>query len=105
MNATIRLEEAGDRAASLEVERRAFGSDEEAGIVEAVRDADGSFSLVAEREGEIVGHVFLSRAWVGDSPVVALGPIAVLPEEQGRGIGRALIEASLEEAAPAGRSP
>jgi putative acetyltransferase len=94
----VRLEQQRDRAASLEVERAAFGSDEEPGIVEAVRDDEGSFALVAEEDGEVVGHVQLSRAWVGDAPVVALGPIGVVPERQGRGVGSALIEGGLAEA-------
>jgi predicted N-acetyltransferase YhbS len=94
----IRLEEPDDRAASLEVERAAFGSDTEAGIVEAVRDEDGSFALVAEEEGEIVGHVQLSRVWVGADQVLGLGPIGVLPGRQGAGIGSALMGAALTEA-------
>ena len=52
----IRPEEPLDREAALEVERLAFGSDEEPGIVEAVRGDDGSFALVAEEEGAIVGQ-------------------------------------------------
>jgi predicted N-acetyltransferase YhbS len=34
---------------------------------------------VAEEAGEVVGHVQSSRAWIGVTPVVALGPIGVLP--------------------------
>jgi putative acetyltransferase len=46
----------------------------------------------------IVGHVQFSRAWVGDSPLVILGPVAVLSDHQRRGIGSKLIRRSLEEA-------
>jgi len=94
----IRLEEPADRDASLEVERLAFGSDEEPSIVEAVRDEEGSFALVAQEAGEVVGHVQLSRAWVGETPVLGLGPIGVVPERQRRGTGSALMRAALEEA-------
>jgi putative acetyltransferase len=94
----IRPEQPSDRDASLEVERTAFGSDEEPGIVEAVRDEEGSFALVAEEEGAVVGHVQLSRAWVGDTSVLALGPVGVLPERQRHGIGSELMRAALEEA-------
>ncbi len=82
----------------LSVEREAFGEDEEAEIVRAVRDLEGSFGLVAEEDGAVVGHVQLSRAWIGSDPVLALGPIGVLPARQGRGIGSSLVEAALEAA-------
>jgi putative acetyltransferase len=94
----IRPQEPEDRDDTVEVERLAFGSDEEAGIVEAVRDEEGSFALVAEEDGAVVGHVQFSRGWVGETPVLALGPVGVLPERQGRGIGSRLIRAGLEEA-------
>jgi putative acetyltransferase len=94
----VRLERPGDRAASVGVERAAFGSDEEVAVVLAVRDEEGSFALVAEDLGGIVGHVQLSRARIGRTGVLALGPIGVLPDRQGQGIGRALIEAAAEEA-------
>lgn len=95
----IRPERTEDRSASLEVERLAFGSQVEADIVEAVRGLPGSFALVGDRGGDVVGHVQCSRAWVGETPVVALGPIGVRPDHQGEGIGSALVRAALEEAA------
>lgn len=93
----VRLERPDDRDASVELERLAFGSDEEPRIVEAVRDERGSFALVADDDG-IVGHVQFSTAWVGADEVLALGPIGVRPERQGRGVGRSLVEGGLEEA-------
>lgn len=69
-------------------------------IVEALRDAEAlSISLVADLDGEIVGHVAFSEAEIGGSAPgwYLLGPIAVLPERQGRGIGRALVERGLAE--------
>lgn len=94
----IRLETPADRAAAIEVERAAFGEPQEATIVEVVRDEPGSFALVAETDGEVVGHVQLSTAWVGEDEVLALGPIAVAPASQRQGIGTALVAAALEEA-------
>jgi putative acetyltransferase len=94
----VRLERPADRAASIEVERAAFGQPLEAEIVEAVRGEHGAFALVAELDGEVVGHVQLSVAHVGEDEVIALGPIGVMPAHQGRGIGTALVAASLEEA-------
>ncbi len=63
----VRLEQPSDREASLEVERAAFGQPLEARIAETVRDEPGSFALVADDESEIVGHVQMSRAWVGET--------------------------------------
>jgi putative acetyltransferase len=94
----VRLESTADREASLEVERLAFEGPVEPAIVERVRDLEGAFALVAEDRGEIVGHVQFSRAWVGELPVVALGPIGVLPDRQREGIGSSLVAEGLEEA-------
>jgi predicted N-acetyltransferase YhbS len=94
----IRDERPGDREASLAVERVAFDTDEEAAIVAAVCDEEGSFALVAEEDREIVGHAQFTRAWIGGDAVVALGPMAVVPERQGGGIGSGLVRAGLQRA-------
>ena len=100
----IRPELATDREVSLEVEREAFGEPEEAAIVEVVRDLDGSFALVADDDGAIVGHVQMSRAWIGVEPVLSLGPIGVLPARQGEGIGSSLVRAALQAARERGET-
>jgi putative acetyltransferase len=46
----------------------------------------------------VVGHVTASEATVATDPVVAVGPIAVLPEHQGAGIGSTLMDALLAAA-------
>jgi putative acetyltransferase len=110
----IRVRQATDDEwpAILEVHRRAFGRDEEAGMAAAVRASDGfvpELSLVAmsdeataplEKQGQTQGHVLTS--WVGlegsERRLLQLGPIGVLPELQGQGIGSALVRASLEAA-------
>ena len=72
----------------------------EGDIVDALRQGGAlTVSLVAEHNGEIVGHVAFSpvqidgeeHGWYG------LGPVAVRPEEQRQGVGRRLIEAGLAE--------
>ena len=91
VSVVVREATASDAEQVLVVEREAFGGSEEAEIVRAVQDLEGSFGLVAEDDGVVVGHVQLSRAWIGSDPVLALGPIGVLPARQGQGIGSALV--------------
>ena len=57
-------------------------------------------SLVAEGAGVVVGHVIVSRGHVqpGGEPILLLGPIGVLPSEQGGGVGSALVRAALDGA-------
>lgn len=77
----------------------------EVGIFEelwAARDLLPELSFTAVEEGGPVGHVTASRATVAAEQVVAVGPIGVLPEEQGRGIGSALMDALLSAADAAG---
>ena len=94
----VRLEALSDREASIGVERAAFARPLEATIVAAVRDEPGSFACVVDDKGEVVGHVQMSRAWVGQSAVLALGPIGVRPERRGNGIGSSLVRAAFDEA-------
>ena len=73
----------------------------EVGVFEALweaGDAIPELSFTALKEVGAVGHVTASRATVATDPVVAVGPIGVLPEHQGRGIGSALMNALLTAA-------
>jgi putative acetyltransferase len=67
-------------------------------IVEGLRAANAlALSLVAEADGVVVGHIAFSAASIGGviAGLYLLGPVAVRPDFQGRGIGRALIEEGL----------
>jgi putative acetyltransferase len=94
----VRLARDTDRQPALEIERRAFGRADEAAVAAAVWDEGGSFGLVAEDKEGLIGHVQFSTATIGSTEVLALGPIGVVPEHQRRGVGRALIDAGLNEA-------
>jgi putative acetyltransferase len=61
-------------------------------------DVIPELSFTALTNGGVVGHVTASRATVATDPVVAVGPIGVLPDRQGAGIGSALMEALLAAA-------
>jgi putative acetyltransferase len=53
--------------------------------------------MVAEIDGEVVGHVLCSRGRVepDHSPALGLGPLGVLPDHQQQGVGQALMHAVL----------
>lgn len=102
----VRPEEPRDRPVVAAVHREAFGDDGEkvAVLVERLRALLGrgaGASLVAEEDGEVVGHVLLTRS-VLDAPsrqveVVVLSPLGVRASHQRKGIGGALVTAGLEE--------
>jgi putative acetyltransferase len=100
----LRTEETRDHDAVRAVHRSAFGDhgDTVAGLVDALRGADSAaLSLLAEEDGDVVGHVMISRALL-DAPrrLVAVGtlsPLAVVPARQHRGIGATLIRQALRE--------
>jgi putative acetyltransferase len=77
----------------------------EVGLFDALCEAGDvvhELSFTALEKVGPVGHVTASRATVADDPVVAVGPIGVLPECQGRGIGSALMDALLTAGDAAG---
>lgn len=99
----IRPEVPTDRPAIAEVNRRAFGRDNEARLVEALRQAgdfDPRLSLVAEYEGTVVGHILFSVVHIeqdgGQTRALSLAPMAVVPEHQRRGVGSALVPSGLQ---------
>lgn len=103
-----RKESPEDRAAVRRINELAFGQPEEADLVDALRGvAQPQLSLVAVSRGEVVGHIFFSPVSIesGDSVwgALGLGPMAVLPELQNRGIGSELVRRGLAECKLLGR--
>jgi len=67
-------------------------------IIQALRAAGAlTLSLVAEIDGQVVGHIAFSPVTVSDGTPgwYGLGPVSVLPDYQKRGIGTALINRGL----------
>src|SRR3954447_24403398 len=91
---TIREESPADYDGIDAVNQFAFGGSDEADVIHRLRNAGLVItSLVAEREGDTVGHILFSQLPIkterGTVAAVALGPMAVLPDYQKRGIGAA----------------
>lgn len=106
---SLRPEQSEDYPAVFEVNRRAFTTVAEAKLVEAVRPVVRPLiSLVAVLDDKIVGHILFTPVTVkgetGTERAMALGPMAVLPEFQNRGIGSALVRAGLEACRNIGES-
>jgi putative acetyltransferase len=99
---TVRMEGPHDAAGVRVVNESAFGQSTEADIVDALRAACSadSLSLVAEDDGDVVGHVLFTPATVDDGARrvagMGLAPLAVLPDRQRRGVGSALVRRGLE---------
>jgi putative acetyltransferase len=93
-----RPERPEDEAAIRAVVETAFGRAAEAELVDRLRqDGEILVSLVAELDGEVVGHILFSRLASDQGMALAqLGPLAVEPSRQGRGIGAALARAGLD---------
>ena len=87
-----------DLKSVLEVERAAFGSDEEANLVSDLLEdpsAEPRLSLLAFNDDRPVGHILFTNAVLDPmQPVLIsiLGPLAVIPEAQRQGVGGMLIQ-------------
>ncbi len=105
MEIQIRKEERKDFRAVFELIQLAFENEElsdhkEHFLVERLRNSNAfipELSLVAELENQIVGYILLTKIEIEDADksihtLLALAPVAVLPNFQDRGIGGKLIE-------------
>jgi putative acetyltransferase len=96
----IRRETEADHAAVAEVTAAAFGKEDEARLVEAIRACEEfvpELTLVAEEDSRIVGHVMFSYSAVEGSTtrLLQLSPLSVAPDRQNSGIGAALTREGL----------
>lgn len=104
MDILIRSERPTDKEAIEKVTAEAFAgkpysNKTEHLIVNALRDAgELAFSLVAEVNGEVVGHVGFSLVAINGKAVdwYGIGPVSVAPEYQLQSIGSKLIKAGLD---------
>jgi len=97
----IRRERPEDIAAVRAVNEAAFEQTTEAEITDALRDVCADvLSLVAESDGEIVGHILFSPVTIEcgsqSRKGMGLAPMAVTPDRQRQSIGSELVQAGLE---------
>lgn len=102
MNVLIRPETPADHEAIRHVNRLAFDQEDEARLVDALRESRHlRLSLVAEQGGRVVGHILFTDLPIiteaGTVAALALAPMAVVPEFQNQGIGSALVRRGLNE--------
>ena len=104
--AIIRPERPEDHEQVRVVNDRAFGQPDEGAIVSAVRRRGVPIiSLVASDADQLVGHILftpVTLAPAAERRLCGLGPMAVLPAHQGRGIGSRLVRDGLEACRLAG---
>ena len=104
---TVRHEQPEDIAVIHQVVQQAFGQPAEADLVDTLRrNGKAIFSLVAEDNGRVIGHILFSEvvieAAAGQWKGIGLAPLAVSPERQNEGIGSLLTEQGLKLCRQAG---
>ena len=106
MDLKIRQENNDDIKEIYEINTLAFGQENEAKLVDLLRDSDTfvpELSLVAIIDNKIVGHILFTKIKIADDKQnefdsLALAPMAVKPDIQKNGIGGQLIRAGLDKA-------
>jgi predicted N-acetyltransferase YhbS len=106
----IRREKNEDFKSIYEINYQAFKQKNESELIERIRVSKNfvpELSLIAEKNGKIVGHILLSKIMIkGEKEFesLILAPLAVLPELQKQGIGKKLITEGLKKARELGFS-
>jgi putative acetyltransferase len=108
----VRSAELSDRPAILELVRRAFAGDGhdpqvEVDIVRGTWSSSATpygLELVATDDGNrVVGHVLPALGELDGSPAMAIAPLCVEPDRQGRCVGSTLMEEALRRIEASGR--
>ena len=92
----IRPENTNDIDRIREINMSAFGAEPEADLVDALRKSGiPLISLVADEDKTVIGHIMFSPVTIDNGcaaiSVAGLGPMAVLPGFQRKGVGSDLI--------------
>lgn len=106
MNIEIRQENENDFSGVFDVNKLAFGRENEANLVNLLRKSKAfipELSLVATLGSEIVGYILFTKIQIVNAKnsvteSLALAPVAVQPNFQHKGIGGQLIKYGLNKA-------
>lgn len=106
MHVEIRQEITGDKDAVYEINSIAFAQNNEAKLVDLLRQSNAfipELSLVATINNKVVGHILFTKIKIvndykEETESLALAPMAVRPEYQRKGIGSQLIKCGIEKA-------
>ncbi|OWY65008.1 GNAT family N-acetyltransferase [cyanobacterium TDX16] len=100
----IRCENFTEYTDVFEINQLAFGQENEANLVDNIRQLpkfNSALSLVAIESDRLVGHILFSEIAIvspqGEVTALALAPLAVLPQFQNQGIGSQLVRAGLKQ--------
>jgi len=98
-----RPEKDKDHSAIFETNLLAFPEDNEARLVDMLRDSESyvnGLSIVAEKEEKVVGHILFTKLTIesskGDFVALSLAPLAVKPDFQRQGIGSGLVKEGIK---------
>ena len=99
---TFRQEEPDDQLAIRRVNEHGFDGGQEADLVDALRQANAIIlSMVAVDGEDIIAHVLFTEILVTQADTqfaaLGLGPMAVLPSHQRKGIGTQLLKIALDK--------
>ena len=94
----IRQNQSADFEQVLALYPLAFPDEDLTGLVRALLTDSAAVNLIALQDSQPVGHLALCPCPVteSDAQVALLGPLAVHPDVQKSGIGRALIQAGVQ---------
>ena len=99
MKIVIRQEQRKDLGPIYSAVKSAFekvehSDGDEQNLVNRLRSSEAfipELSLVAELGNKIIGHILFTKIKIGENVSLALAPVSVVPEYQGRGVGSKLV--------------
>lgn len=97
----VRPERPGDEQEVAAVIDAAFGDTDTSAFAAALRAWEGyepALTFVAEDESGVVGYTMLSHVPLGEHRVLILTPMAVRPDRQRTGVGKAVVRAAIAAA-------
>ena len=106
MDIIIRPETEADYEVINSINDKAFRTTEESELIRNLRESEHfvpKLSLVAEKEGHIIGHILFTKTKIEadnskEIDVLILAPMSVLPEFQNKGYGSILVGEGLRHA-------